>query len=730
MSLFGGSGHRILKQSLARVGNIPPALRLLFDCMRDFLAGMASSRAQGLLFSLALLGMIIGSFWFASSWLSRLDLIQVLTWNMDDALYYCQIAKNMAAGKFSTFDGGLSRTNGYHPAWMLVITPVYWVLDPKAALYAIKALEIGLVTGGVALIVVAARWARLPWILMVPVLPLLAQHRSLIVGMEAALTLFSFGLLFAVLCGYARKPDRWKTPLALVAFVLPWIRLESLAISLAATGTLCFFEWRRHPRPASLNFRGFVASFARLDATRPLLGAISGIAAYFAYNRIVFGGIVPVSARVKQMWSQEMWKEGEGWSLAESLRQLLSIEPFNDELLAALEVGCYLAVAWWLASRLRNRENWLFLIFLIGAFSLAAGHVAKFALTVFTMHPFHASHSSWHYVPAYLLMALMIPIRCCVAIHLVRWLLPSRSIVAARIMRLAIILLGMSALLLLGFTNTVKMLEFTNTVKMSRGPADSARTMESGPQTSQSKYHQRPTYRRPPSMSYELMMAKIVNLALPEGSVIGSWDAGTMAYFSRFPVINLDGLVNSYQYLESLKVLDGEAADRHRKFGGRINRLYRDLGVTHFVNRSRMEIDPELLLFEDPKIPRVGTQRPFKIWSIDPPMKSSERLNESTHFMERLSPYFDYQRDGLSVLVEGRMVLAFTADCEEKYRQDEETIFSWASTQRRSSSRSWLLWRNVPKNSVGVCVAALLLPQDATHPIEIRTRRPAASPDD
>ena len=41
----------------------------------------------------------------------------------DDALFYLEIARNGAAGTFSSFDG-LVRTNGYHPLWMLMLVPI------------------------------------------------------------------------------------------------------------------------------------------------------------------------------------------------------------------------------------------------------------------------------------------------------------------------------------------------------------------------------------------------------------------------------------------------------------------------------------------------------------------------------------------------------------------------------------------------------------------------------
>ncbi len=44
----------------------------------------------------------------------------------DDAMYYFTIARNLAGGKGISFDG-VDATNGFHPLWLFVITPVYWL---------------------------------------------------------------------------------------------------------------------------------------------------------------------------------------------------------------------------------------------------------------------------------------------------------------------------------------------------------------------------------------------------------------------------------------------------------------------------------------------------------------------------------------------------------------------------------------------------------------------------
>ena len=176
--------------------------------------------------------------------LDRFDLINLISNTHDDAFYYFQIARNLAEGKFSTFDGGITRTNGYHPTWLFLITPFYWAFDPERALFAIKAFEIMLVAGGVALVAAAVRLARMPWVLMFAALPMLYHIPFMIAGMEAAAALF---ILAA--CLFARSPARWKWPLAAVAFALPWVRLEYIAVSLAATAALCLVEWSRRESP-------------------------------------------------------------------------------------------------------------------------------------------------------------------------------------------------------------------------------------------------------------------------------------------------------------------------------------------------------------------------------------------------------------------------------------------------------------------------------------------------
>ena len=198
------------------------------------------SRPRNALFVLFIAGILAYGAGFAWYMLARFDLINLIRdVSTDDAFYYFQIARNLAEGKFSTFDGGITRTNGYHPLWLFLITPFYWIFDKEAALFAIKAFEIMLVAGGVALVTAAARLACLPWVLMFAALPMLYQQRALLLGMEAAAALFMLSLFILTACLFARSPARWKWPLAAVAFACP-----------GCAWSMSPYPWRQPPRCA------------------------------------------------------------------------------------------------------------------------------------------------------------------------------------------------------------------------------------------------------------------------------------------------------------------------------------------------------------------------------------------------------------------------------------------------------------------------------------------------
>ena len=224
-------------------------------------------RLHNALFALFLLAMAGYGVAFAAHMLTQFDIINLVrAVNQDDAFYYFEIASNMAEGQFSTFDGGITRTNGYHPLWLWLITPFYWFLDKEAALFAIKAFEILLIAG-------AARLARLPWVLLVGLLPALYQIRALYKELAAA-GLFTLALFLLALVLYGRDAARWRRLLAAVVFALPWARLEYVAISLAGTGALLLLEWtwqeRRRPCPR----RGALLPCVR---TVPLEGNAYGV---------------------------------------------------------------------------------------------------------------------------------------------------------------------------------------------------------------------------------------------------------------------------------------------------------------------------------------------------------------------------------------------------------------------------------------------------------------------
>ncbi len=636
------------------------------------------------LFVLFLLGILGYGGSFAFYMLTKFDLINLIRdTNYDDAFYYYEIAKNLAEGKFSTFDGGITRTNGYHPLWMLLITPFYWICDPVTALFGIKAFEIMLVTGAVVLVVLAARVARLPWILLFAALPMLLNRRHLMIGMEAAAALFTLGVLFLVLSLFARDPLRWKWPLAVTVFTLPWARLEYVAISMAATGALCLIEWSR--RKESLGGGGgvwslgvFISSLSSLRSVIPFAGACAGILSYFAYNGVVFGGLVPVSGAAKLIWSQNYWTNSEYSFLQnfQDMMQRLAVGP--SEFLAALEVCAYILVVWWFGRRSRRREDDLLLGFLVGVFSLGVGHLGQFMYAVLFMHPDVHAYSRWYYVPGYLLMALIVPVRCWVVVYFIRCLTLPKWHGVASVASVGVLVIGMIVM-------------FWKVNVTGRYLSVDHRSKSLGINGHVSRY----------------AGARMMNRILPEGSIVGSGDAGVIGYFSRFPVVGLDGLVNSYEYLRS--------ADRAS--------LRRSYGITHFANRFPAEwpFSPSgKAVFEG--IPVTSSRRhlEFKLRFADPPWASSSAIDPVAWFWKRMEPHFDYQSQAgdVGVVIDGRLVLSFAKDCAPDERPSRRLLLQWTTEADETGSALQHPWRNEGEIP-WVCGDASLLPKDTTLPVRI-----------
>ena len=632
-------------------------------------------------FALFLAGILAYGVFFAAYLLSRYDLINLIRdVNYDDAFYYFQLARNLAAGHFSTFDGGITQTNGYHPLWMLLLTPFYWFTDPETALFGIKGFELLLIAGAVALIAVAARLTRLPWLLLFALLPLFYGQVVLFQGMETAPALFMLGLFFLALTLYARDPARWRWLLAAVAFALPWVRLEYIAISLAATAALGGLVAWRAERPPAASLLRELRSRLTFTAAAPVLGAVAGILVYFAYNWLFFDGFVPVSGAIKSAWSQNLWEQQGGYNLIQNFRDVLQIPVFGYELLVALEVCAYALVVGGLARRSDRRQDWLLLAFLIGVFGLAAGHLAKFIQTGLTVHPAFQGQYPWYFVPAYLMTALIIPVRCFVILYLLRRFVGIKWPRIAN--RLSVGVVSITAVLLLVQADFTAPFRFVD-----RNSAVSTALDE--------------------WLAAYYTGALVANRALPDNSVIGSWDAGVIGYFSRFPVVNLDGVVNSYDYFREI-TRDRISQFRQLRGVRQFQPLHQELGITHLTDISAAEFDNTFY---------TGTLRSadgyLRIGTASPPDPAP-----AAGFWEKMQPHFDHQWGDVGLVLEGRLALAVARNCAPT----ELIIWSWTPPGAEPVS---LPGTNTRRQSAGLCVSARVLPAAAVDTVSA-TAMPAA----
>lgn len=240
-------------------------------------AGAAGRRDEAALLALALVsfGMPLG-IWSGGELTSQFN---------DDAFYYFQIAKNVAHGLGATFDG-LHRTSGFHPLWMLMIAPIFGVVDDlDAAVRAVGWLEASLLGAGAIGLYrgLSPSLGRAPALLgALTLLGTPGTRRMLRTGQEAALVALLAVLLWSVWIHGRGSPLGRARKLGTVCALAALARLEwSLAVLVVV-----FLErasWRVRPR--------LLLWLA--------LPTIVGVATFLLRNQLATGAWWPVSGAVK-----------------------------------------------------------------------------------------------------------------------------------------------------------------------------------------------------------------------------------------------------------------------------------------------------------------------------------------------------------------------------------------------------------------------------------------------
>ena len=223
----------------------------------------------------------------------------------DDAYYYFRIAQNIALGRGSTWDG-IHSTNGYHPLWLLLLVPLYFVFRGRAA-----GMVVPKVLAGVLWVFDAVQLRAIArvvgaestfWIGLLPgALIVTYEVRSPpFNGVETPILLAT--LLFAarallqtdLLAG--RVPETraqwrgtWVAGIALALVVLS--RLDAVSIAgLFGVWVLVRLLWARQRASAVVRTGAVLAA-----------PTVIALAVYLVVNRALFDTWLPVSGQVKAL---------------------------------------------------------------------------------------------------------------------------------------------------------------------------------------------------------------------------------------------------------------------------------------------------------------------------------------------------------------------------------------------------------------------------------------------
>lgn len=411
------------------------------------------------------------------------------TLTFDDAYYYFEIARNVAGGMGSTFDG-ISHTNGYHPLWLGVCSLAYVVgLDGLAAVRALLVLQLAI--WGASLAVVARVLSG----------TLRGADRRTVVSTAVALALFAANPFVLKMFVNGLESGVTVVVYALLLAGVRWpARTKGLLLALAFLG-----------RTDAVILVGCVALWHLGRSTRrdlvPLLAPPAiVVAVYLAVNAAIFGSPLQISGVVKRVPLT-------GGRLAAAMGFAL--------VAGAAGVGCRRLTP---AARFPR----------VTGFLHDTGWFAAFCLLLVGYYTvLQAAPYLWYFSPLalYALFLLLLVVADFVEAVLAegRGLVPVQAI------------LGLPLVVALAL--------------QTRAFVD--------PQLRSLQENDR-------------RAGEWISANLPRDTVLGSWDAGVVGYFTDQPVMNLDGVVNSFEYHDAREA--GTAATTS---------FLRDRGLAYLVNHGQ-----------------------------------------------------------------------------------------------------------------------------------------------
>lgn len=413
----------------------------------------------------------------------------------DDSFYYFQIARNIAHGLGSTFDG-VNLTNGYHPLWLLILLPIYHFFSTGAVLD-IAPIHAALVIGalfngalGLVLLRIFTRYTRSAWIMALALAAWYFNPFNLYEmsdGLETALSVFCIALF--VLTALRFNEDRTRGRLAVVATVgglMMLARLDNLFYFVMFLAWLLYDGgWRASIQ--NVLFVGVIASIV--------------VSPWLIFNYLAFGMFFTSASLAYTIVNHQIILEDHGPSMFQQIKAVIFMTDYSLRQFIAPRTGAPsvfftlfgLTIGWLIFTEGRLRA-------LVRSIPLEAFLGGGVVLIFIVNASIRWSPREWYFVAFNLFLVVWLA-----------WLLEKlRESGKLRPSAVAVIV---CLILSLYYISWSKNLHNVNETGL-----------------------------------YVLTTTLWMNDNLPTHAIIGAFNSGIEGYFSTHRLINLDGLVNNRAY--------------------------------------------------------------------------------------------------------------------------------------------------------------------------------------